>query len=116
MKTLFEHIEYVKGQPHHVRKRVALGSALGITVAIGLVWFGGSLAAGSYAIQGSNFAQSTGAEPAANVAATGNNDSQLAGAAAAVESTSTNQPAHIIVEDVATTSTATPPEQTVIPF
>lgn len=115
MRTIFDHIERVKGQPHHVRKQVALTSAGGIAVFIALVWFGISLDSGAYAIKGSNFAVSTGAE-AAPAAADAAQTSQLAGAAAALH-TDTG-PARIVIVNASSSGAAsvTPSEQTTIPF
>lgn len=113
MQKLIHHINRVKEQPHHIRRQVALTVALGIAVLIGFVWLVGSLAMGSFAIKGSNFAQSVGTEPAAS----GNDSdatSQLAGVGAAADSSNASAP-HIQIID-ASTSTAPQPEQTVIPF
>lgn len=116
MRTIFDHIERVKGQPHHVRKQVALTSAGGIALVIGLAWFGISLQSGVYAIHGSNFAVSTGAE-AAPASASAGQTSQLAGAAAALDDSSKG-PARIVIVDAASSSAAsnTSAEQTTIPF
>jgi hypothetical protein len=115
MKTIFEHIEYVKGKPHHIRKQITLAIAGGVTALIALVWFFGTLSSGAFAIQGSNFADSTGAEPAV-VAGTNNpSDSGIAGAAAAIPDK--NAPAHIeIINSSPATSSEKKVEPTVIPF
>lgn len=111
MKTLFEHIEHIKTKPHHVRKRFVFGLAGGISGLVGLIWLGTSLAMGSFAIQGSNFAESTGAAAVEQVP---NDASQLAGAAAAGEM---GGPARIQIVTVSTSSPAgAPTEETVIPF
>jgi hypothetical protein len=115
MRTLFDHIEHVKGQPHHVRKRVALGSAGGIAAVVGILWFGGSLAGGAYAIHGSNFAISTGAESAPSTASV-SGTSQLAGAAAALDSKDTGPARIVIVDSSSSAATSTPADQTTIPF
>jgi hypothetical protein len=116
MKTIFEHIEYVKGQPHHIRKQVTLAVAGGLTALVALVWFFGTLSSGIFAIQGSTFAESTGAEPTV-VAGTNNSaDSGIAGAAAAINS-DTSAPAHIeIIDSSTSTSPVKKVDQTVIPF
>jgi hypothetical protein len=114
MKTIFDHIEYVRGKPHHVRKRVAFATAAGITAVIALVWFIGSLSLGAFAISGSSFADSTGQSPAVT---TDNNtgDTGIAGAAAALPSATT--PAHIeIIDAASSTSGQSKAEQTIIPF
>ena len=121
MKTVFDHIEHIKGKPHHIRKRVAFTAAAGVTALIALVWLVGSVTSGAFAIQGSTFADSTQQQPVVTTTATGadtgtGDTSGLAGAAAALPSVSTNAPASIEIVDVAS---ATPPaqtQQTIIPF
>jgi len=113
MKTVFEHVDYVKGQPHHVRKRVAFGVATGVSALVALVWIAGSLATNAFAIQGSTFAMSGEQETVATTSALG--DTGLAGAAAAVQDA--NAPAHIEIVD---TSVPVPvkkqSDQTILPF
>ena len=116
MKTIFDHIEYVKGQPHHIRKKVVFATAGGMTAVIALVWFVGTLSSGVFAIQGSNFADSTGAESATATGDTTSNNAGLAGAGAAVES-DPNAPAHIEIIDSSPVANSTKKAQpTVIPF
>ncbi|MDD2657558.1 MAG: hypothetical protein PHD04_02770 [Candidatus Pacebacteria bacterium] len=112
MKTIFEHIEYVKGQPHHIRKRVVFGLAGGITAIIAFVWLAGSLATGAFAIRGSS------AGAAAAPEANGSSDtSGLAGAAAALPSVSADAPARIDIIDAAPlTRSNKQAEQTTLPF
>ncbi len=116
MKTVFEHIEHVKGKPHHIRKRVAFAAAGSITAVIALVWLAGSLATGAFAIKGSSFADSTGQSPAP-VAGADTASAGLAGAAAALPSVAASAPAHIEIVDTAVASSSKrQAEQTVIPF
>ncbi len=117
MKTIFEHIEYAKSKPHHIRKRIALTATATITAVIALVWFFGTLSSGAFAIQGSTFAESTGAEPTIATGTESDSNSEgIAGAAAALPNDA-NAPAHIEIIDTATSSAATSTaEQTVIPF
>src|SRR5487761_2651737 len=114
MKNIFEHIEHLKGKPHHIRKRVAFGAAAGVTALIALVWLGGSVSSGAFAIQGSNFAESTGQQPAVTTDTSAGGTSGLAGAGAALPDASANVPAHIEIVDVATATPAKPAEQTII--
>ena len=114
MKTIFDHIDYVKGKPHHIRKRVAFTAAGSVAVVVALVWLVGSVSFGSFAIQDRSFADAT---SQGNIQTTGvANDSQnLAGVAGAFEGTSV--PAHIeIVDTSAGTRPAKKAEQTTIPF
>lgn len=115
MKTVFEHVEYIKGKPHHIRKRIALTTAAVGAGTIALVWLVGSISLGAFAIQGSSFADSTGQESVIVTNGDTNNSQNLAGAAAALPSA--NTPAHIeIVDTNATTSAQKKPEQTTLPF
>lgn len=118
MKTVFDHIEHVRGKPHHVRKRVAFTLAAAGAGVVGLVWLVGSVSFGLFAIQESSFAESTGQGGA--LATTGENgSSNLAGAAAALPASqnSANAPAHIeIVDTTPSTSGQGKAEQTIIPF
>ena len=116
MKNIFDHIERVKAKPHHVRKRVAFGVAAGTSFLIAFVWFVGSYASGGFAIQGSNFAMSTGQGGA--VATTSASGSQaLAGAAAAAAVQDANAPAHIEIVDTTPTAPAQKQsDQTILPF
>ena len=113
MKTIFEHIEHIKGKPHHIRKRVAFAAAAVGAACVALVWFVGSISMNSFAIQGSTFADS--AKQGTITTGAGNAGQNVAGAAAALESESA--PAHIEIID---TSSSTHPEKTsersIIPF
>ena len=124
MKTVFEHLEHVKGKPHHVRKRVAFGAAASLTALVALVWFVGTLSAGVLAIQGSSFAQSAEQESVAVTGSDSGNQNQngnLAGAAAALpagqSSGSASGPARIEIVTVASSTTGTQQaDETTIPF
>lgn len=113
MQRVFDHIDRIKEQPHHIRRQIAFTVAFGVAALIGLVWLMGSLAMGSFALGNTNFADATGAAPVQSSG--GPDNSQLAGAAAAAPNTGAAAPAHIEIID-ASTSTAPQPEQTVIPF
>jgi len=113
MKTIFEHIEYAKTKPHHIRKRIALVAAGAGSLLIAIVWLVSSFSLGSFAIQGSNFADSMNQAPA--VTTSGDKTQNLAGAAAALESN--DAPAHIEIIDASTSTSVRPSaEQTTIPF
>ncbi|MFA6415071.1 MAG: hypothetical protein WC217_02305 [Candidatus Paceibacterota bacterium] len=114
MKTIFEHIEYVKGKPHHIRKRIAFAVATGGTMLVALVWLVGSLSTGAFAIGGSSFAEST--VPATAIEINGNN-ANLAGAAAALTSVSSeNAPARIEIIDTTSAVKQKQAEQVILPF
>lgn len=112
MRRVLEHIEHIKGKPHHVRKRVALVSAAAGTAVIALVWLFASLGTGAFALGNTSFAESTGRESAT---LSGGANPLVAGAGAARESASL--PAHIEIVDVASSTQAgKKAEQTTIPF
>jgi len=113
MKNVFEHIEKIKGKPHHIRKQVAFSAAVVGATAVALVWFIGGVSTDAFAIRESSFADIAGQKPA--VAETGNTSQNIAGAAAAVQNE--NKPAHIEIIDISSsTSSEKHAEQTIIPF
>ncbi|MDO8593335.1 MAG: hypothetical protein Q7R59_00305 [bacterium] len=115
MKTIFEHIEHVKGKPHHIRRRVAFGTATAITAIIALVWLAGSLGTGAFALKTTSFADITGGE--GTLIVSGNDNEQLAGVGAASILPNAPEPARIeIIDAVTPESSAKKAEQTVIPF
>lgn len=114
MKNIFDHIEHIKGKPHHVRKQIAFGTATALSAFIALVWLAGSFATGAFAIQNTSFAADTvQTNTVATTSASG--DQGLAGAAAAVQDASA--PAHIEIVDTGTAAPAkSTPTQTILPF
>ena len=116
MKSIFDHIDRAKEQPHHIRKNIAFGAATGVTGLIAFVWLAGSLYTGAFAIRGASFADSTGQTTPVVVAGPDGQGQNLAGAAAALQGPSA--PAHIEIVDTASSSTknAKPVEQTILPF
>jgi hypothetical protein len=117
MKTVLDHIEHVKGKPRHIRHRVAVGAATLASALIALVWLGVNLITGSFAIQGSTFAMSTGQDDTVVTTSATANDG-LAGAAAALpQSQTASAPARIEIVD--TTPAPAPKkqsDQTILPF
>lgn len=116
MKTLSEHIAYVQGKPHHIRKQVAFGAAAFVSACIALVWLVGSYMTGSFAIAGSSFATASGQDGLTSVAESSSNTDGIAGAAAALHP-SANTSAHLEVID--TNSVAVPSRQSepaILPF
>lgn len=114
MNTIIEYIEYLRGRPHHIRKRIALGVASGVSALIAFAWLASSLAVGTFAIQGSDFAMSTGQGMA--VATTSESGNQnLAGVDAASALKSADAPIHIEVVDT-TPAPVKKPEETTLPF
>jgi len=120
MKTIFEHIETAKGKPHHIRKRIVFTAAGVGTALVALIWFAGTVSSNAFAIQGSNFADSTGQESVITTSPDSGSQKGLAGAAAALQDSrppAGGAPAHIeIVDTSPATSTKKQAEQTTIPF
>ena len=118
MRTIFDHIERVKGQPHHIRKQVAFGAAGGATALIALVWFVHAISTGAWAIKDTSFADISGQDNIVTTGAdNGNQDLSGATAAAAAAFTNTSAPAHIeIVDTSSSTQKVQQPEQTTLPF
>ena len=116
MKKIFEHIEKIKGQPHHIRKQIAFGAAFAGTAVIGLVWLVSTVSAGTFALKPTSFADSTRGEGTL-VASSDNTSQGLAGAAAAPALENASAPARIqIVDTASSTVSGQKAEQTVIPF
>ncbi|MFA7302180.1 MAG: hypothetical protein WC030_00310 [Candidatus Paceibacterota bacterium] len=115
MKKIADHVEHLKTKPHHVRRKVALGVAGGVTSLVAVLWLGVSLSTNAFAIQGSTFAESTAQGPAITTVTEGP-EQNLAGAAAARQRDASG-PARIEIVNIATTSAPVAPrEQTTIPF
>lgn len=82
-------LDAIRDKPHHVRRQVAFASAVGVTAVIALVWLSVSLYVGAFEIQGSNFAELTGAASATGAdTGAGSGSDAVAGAAAAGDPTS----------------------------
>lgn len=115
MKTIFDHIERVKAQPHHIRKQVAFAAAAAGTVFIALVWFTGSLVTGAFSISnGNSFATSASEQ---NAAQENTADQNLAGAGAAAILPDADAPARIEIIDASSAPVVKKQaEQTTIPF
>lgn len=116
MKTIFEHIEHIKGKPHHIRKRVAFGAATIGTAVIALAWLAGSLGTGAFALKPSSFADNTEGEMTPIVSESSDSKG-LVGVAAVIQSAPTQAPARIEIVDSAKSELSTKKaEQTIIPF
>ena len=114
MKTVFEHIEHIKGKPHHIRKNIAFATAMGGTALIAFVWLVGNVSAGTFALKPTSFADLAGQQPTVETVSP-NANSGIAGAAAALDSKDTT-PRIQIVDTASSTRPAKKPEQTTIPF
>jgi hypothetical protein len=123
------HVERLRAKPEHIRRRIAMGTSVGITGLVAGVWFVGILFSGKLTLAvpviggpSSTFADSGTGVPVPDVGAaaanTGNAFTQLLGAVGVA--TATTAPAALIVEDKVPTTTPTVQKnsqgQTVIPF
>lgn len=116
MKTVFEHIEHIKGKPHNIRKQIAFGTAAICTAVIALAWLVGSIGTGTFALKDTSFAQSTG-ERVSPTASGDDSSEQLAGIGAASALQSADAPARIeIIDSDSSASSPKKVEQTTIPF
>lgn len=112
MKRILHHINKVKERPHHVRRRIAMTAAFSGTAVIALAWLAFMLGSGTFAIQGSSFADSQQASTGTSVSAS----QGLAGAAAAPVGRA-DTPARIEIIDARTAATSTrSAEATILPF
>ncbi|MFA6503078.1 MAG: hypothetical protein WCT45_02380 [Candidatus Paceibacterota bacterium] len=116
MKTVFEHVEYIKGKPHHIRKRVAFSAAACGAGVIALVWLAGSISTNAFAIGGNSFADSAVPKGAVTVGSD-TQANQLAGAGAASALQGAEAPVRIeIVNTTPEPSKQKQAEQTTLPF
>ncbi|MDB5265760.1 MAG: hypothetical protein JWM39_473 [Parcubacteria group bacterium] len=102
--ALSHHIENLRAKPHHVRERIAFGTAAGITVLVGLVWVGTLAATGALSLKSDNTVVTDGTNGSGDaqsaIAQTQTNFSQLMGAVGAATGVSTTSaPALRIVDD-----------------
>src|SRR3989344_6676324 len=112
MKTVFEHIEHIKGKPHHIRKNIAFATAMGGTALIAFIWLVGNVSAGTFALKPTSFADIANQKGTIETVSP-NGSENLAGAAAAFESKDTT-PRIQIVDTASSTRPAKKPEQTTI--
>jgi hypothetical protein len=122
-----DHVERLKAKPEHIRKRIAVGTSVGITGVVAVVWFftllfGGtlSLATPATVVQSNGTLAEVNSDgstvnpgDANSVASANTGFSQLLGAVGI--STAKSAPAALQVEDKAP-AVATATQPTVIPF
>lgn len=119
MKKLHEHIAHIKTKPHHIRKKVAFGTAACGAGLVALIWLVASFSTNAFAIQGSSFADAQGQEPVTVVRTNAAGELQglagVGGAAAILEDK--NAPAHIeIVDTTPVKPAAKKTDATILPF
>lgn len=115
MRTVFQHIEHVQAQPHHIRRRVAFGAAAAGTAIIALAWLAGSIGTGAFALKNTSFAGNAG-EAETSIIPGDAGLQNLAGTAAAVQSNASG-PARIEIVDTGVPAVSgKKTEQTILPF
>jgi hypothetical protein len=119
--ALIHHIEKLRAKPHHVRERIAVGTAAGITGVVALIWVVTLAATGTFSLSSQGGTLASGDSSAA--AQTQSGFSQLVGSADAAFGATTTAPALRIVDDGTKSSLDTKQaaasnnsNQTVIPF
>lgn len=101
--ALIHHIEKLRAKPHHVRERIAFGTAAGVTGVVSIIWVVTLAATGTFSLApangtlASNDAADAGAQQA--IAQTQSGFSQLVGSAGAALGATTSAPALHIVDD-----------------
>lgn len=123
---IIEHIDYLRQKPEHVRQRIALGVALGISGLVAVTWMTAMATSGTLALKSSTVAEDasgTGSDVSAAVSESTSAFTSLMGAAgAAFNATSTEAALDIIESETRTSSTfrtntsANATDKTVIPF
>jgi hypothetical protein len=113
-----DHIERLRAKPEHIRKRIAIGTSVGVTAVVALVWLTTLVTSGTLALNlvspGGNIAEGGSGNVQGAVAETQTNFSQLLGAVGAISSSSTDP--NLIIVDQAPTTTPANSNPTVIPF
>lgn len=115
-------IANLRQKPEHVRKRIAVGTSVGVTGFVGLVWITAMTATGAFALQNSN--TETPNTPSEEFALSGtnvqSNFSELMGAVGAATGATSSDPELKIVDGDTSSSFAKEPapnqSATVIPF
>ncbi len=112
-----DYIEHLKRKPVHIRERIALGSAVGVTALVAVGWVGALVSSDVLAIEP---ADSGSEDFAAASAQTGQSVSELLGAASAFNASSLEAGGQVMIVDGEESSTIEPSSaedtRTVIPF
>lgn len=116
-----DYIAQLRQKPEHVRKRIAVGTSVGITGLVGIIWVSAMATTGAFALNTDAPAESSGNEPFAlsgtNVKS---NFSDLMGAVGAATGSGSSSPELKIVDGETSSSfereTSPNPSATVIPF
>lgn len=117
---IIEHIDRLREKPEHVRHRIAVLTAAGISGLVAVTWMGALATSGSLALKATEIAPST--EVAASISDSASSFSNLMGAAGAAFNPSSSE-AELDIVETRTSSTldaqvapANNTHKTVIPF
>lgn len=104
-KNLQQHLQTLREKPEHVRRRVAVGTSVGVTALVAVIWAGSLAATGALAIGGTGLSGSDTVEvekQEGNFALSGtninSNFSQLMGAVSAATKGTTSAPALRVID------------------
>lgn len=121
-----DYIHTLKQKPEHVRRRIAVGTSVGITALVAVFWLAAMSSSGAFALSngpsGANGKQTPSADAfALSGTNSKSNFSQLVGAVGAATGATTSPPSLTIVDGTTTSSYDQPsananPSGTVIPF
>lgn len=122
-------IHTLKQKPEHVRHRIVLGTSIGITALVGVIWATTMVTSGAFALNANTNTQNNGQTPTADAFAlsgtnTKSNFSDLVGAVGAATGATTSKPALTIIDGTTSSSfdqsaqgsANANPSATVIPF
>ena len=101
-RRVHEVVHSLRAKPQHVRERIALGAAGGVTLVVALGWFAASAATGAFSLAPTTVANANVPDLSKTVSQGSSNFGNLLGAAGAAFGATTT-PAQITVIDASTT-------------
>jgi hypothetical protein len=106
---MLDFIERLRAKPEHVRRRVAVGTAVGVSSVVAVVWLftlvlSGTLILGASPVSNTTLAQTSGGQVSGAVTQTKSAFSQLVGAADAAFTGGASTTPALTIEDPATTT------------
>jgi hypothetical protein len=93
--SLTDHLERIRQKPHHVRRQIAFGTALGITLIVTIGWLGAKAGAGTFAL---NSPATDAFDTKQAFSETKSNFSELLGAAGAAGGATSSAPSIVVVD------------------
>ena len=129
MSRTEEFISTLRQKPAHVRHRIAVGTSVGITALVAVIWITAMASSGTFALKTGTPKEGNGQAPSTDAFALSgtnvkSNFSELAGAVGAAMGATSSQPALTVIDGTTTSSFDHPaapsananPSATVIPF